>query len=250
MSNHNSGPKNSKIISLFITFAILFIVVFALGVIIGKGLGGSEPSTLDRNYDIEAPKVEYGAFDAEPEESEVSEFESEVVILDDDDEPVEGENTQEVSESTGTKESQKEESAEVVTATKAPEEAEAPEKSAPEPKEVVEEKKTTEVVIEKPKPDEKKSPKASGAMPKIDPNGRYTVQIGAFQNQKEANKLVSSLKTKGYPAFIKQVETPDKKTWYRVRVGTFATRTDAVNYGNKLKEQAVGVKSTFITINN
>lgn len=249
MSN-KGNKKNSKIISLFVTFAILFVVVFALGVIIGKGLGGSDSSTSDRTYEIEAPEVEYGAPDMEPEESEVSEFESEVVILDEDEESVADDNTDIVSESTEAKESQKEESSEVIKPTNAPEEAKTPKKSEPEPKVVVEEKKETEVVVEKPKPEEKKSPKQAVPMPKIDPNGRYTVQIGAFQNQKEAEKLVSSLKSKGYPAFIKQVETPDKKTWYRVRVGTFATRPDAVVYGNKLKDQAAGVKSTFITINN
>ena len=46
MSNNNSGPKNSKIFPLFITFAILFVVVFGLGVIIGKGLGGSDTNTV------------------------------------------------------------------------------------------------------------------------------------------------------------------------------------------------------------
>ncbi|GJM17221.1 MAG: hypothetical protein DHS20C13_25480 [Thermodesulfobacteriota bacterium] len=240
MSNNNSGPKNSKIIPLFITFAILFVVVFGLGVIIGKGLGGSDTNTVVTSYDDEAPIVEYGVPDMDTEESEVSEFESDEVILDKDDETlVEEKDPQEVSEVIDNTESQKKESTEAVTPTK-----------APEPKEVIEEKETAEIVIEKPKPVEKKSPKDSGAMPKIDPNGRYTVQIGAFQNQTEANKLVSSLKSNGYPAFIKQVQTPDKKNWYRVRVGTFSTRSDAVSYGNKLKQSETKVKSVFITVNN
>ncbi len=242
MSNNNSGPKNSKIIPLFITFVILFVVVFGLGVIIGKGLGGSDANTVVRSYDEEAPVVEYGAPDMDTEESEVSEFESEEVILDV--EPVVEKDSPKVSEGADNTESQKEETTEVVTQTKAPE------KSEPEPKEVIEEKETAEIIIEKPTPPEKKSPKDSGAMPKIDPNGRYTVQIGAFQNQTEANKLVSSLKSNGYPAFIKQVQTPDKKNWYRVRVGTFSTRSDAVSYGDKLKQSETRVKSVFITVNN
>lgn len=249
MSNNNSGPKNSKIIPLFITFAILFVVVFGLGVIIGKGLGGSDSNTVVTSYDEDAPVVEYGVPDMDTEESEVSEFESEEVILDD--EPVVEKDSQEVSEVDNT-ESQKEEITEAVTPTKAPEEVKATEKPElkPEPKEVIEEKETVEIVLERPKPVEKKSPKDSGAMPKIDPNGRYTVQIGAFQNQTEANKLVSSLKSNGYPAFIKQVQTPDKKNWYRVRVGTFSTRSDAVSYGDKLKQSETKVKSVFITVNN
>ena len=249
MSNNNSGPKNSKIIPLFITFTILFVVVFGLGVIIGKGLGGSDSNTVVRSSDEGAPVVEYGVPDIDTEESEVSEFESEEVVLDDD-KPVVEKDSPKVSEGADNTESQKKETIEVATPTKAPEEAKAPEKSEPEQKEVIEEKETAEIVIEKPTPLEKKSPKDSGAMPKIDPNGRYTVQIGAFQNQTEANKLVSSLKSNGYPAFIKQVQTPDKKNWYRVRVGTFSTRSNAVSYGDKLKQSETKVKSVFITVNN
>jgi len=250
MSNHNNGPKKSKIVSLFITFAILFIVVFAFGVIIGKGLGGPDTNTIERSYDIESPEVEYGTSDdITDEESDSLDLESEVVILDKDD-PIVDKGTQGGSEGTDNTESQQKQTAEVVTPTKAPVEVKATKKPEPEPKKVIEEKETAEIVIEKPTPLEKKSPKDSGAMPKIDPNGRYTVQIGAFQNQTEANKLVSSLKSNGYPAFIKQVQTPDKKNWYRVRVGTFSTRSNAVSYGDKLKQSETKVKSVFITVNN
>lgn len=245
MSNRRN-PKNSKIISLFVTFAVLFIIVFALGVIIGKGLGSSESNTVDRDYDIEAPEIEYGGPDMEPEESEVSEFDSEEIILDD--EPAADQDAQEESDSTDKTGSQEEKSAEAATPEKAPEEVKAPEKATPQPKQVIEEKETADTIVEKPAPPEIKS--GSGAMPKIDPDGRYTVQIGAFQNQTEANKLVNSLKSNGYPAFIKQVQTPDNKNWYRVRVGTFSNRSDAVSYGDKLKQRASGVKSVFITINN
>ena len=105
MSNNNSGPKNSKIIPLFITFVILFVVVFGLGVIIGKGLGGSDANTVVRSYDEEAPVVEYGAPDMDTEESEVSEFESEEVILDD--ELVVEKDSPKVSEGADNTESQK-----------------------------------------------------------------------------------------------------------------------------------------------
>jgi len=250
MSNHNNGPKKSKIVSLFITFAILFIVVFAFGVIIGKGLGGPDTNTIERSYDIESPEVEYGTpDDITDEESDSLDLESEVVVLDEND-PTVDKDTQGGSEGADNTGLQQKETAEVVTPTKAPLEVKATKKPEPEPKKVIEEKETAKIIVEKPTTPEKKSPKGSGPMPKVDPDGLYTVQIGAFQNQKEANKLTNSLKSNGYPAFIKQVETPDKKIWYRVRVGTFSTRSDAISYGDKLKQRASGVKYVFITTNN
>ena len=243
----NRGPKNSKIIPLFITFAILFIVVFALGVIIGKGLGGSDSGTRENAYDAEAPEIEYGVPEIVEEETEVTESE-EVIIIDEADSNMDNDD-EVVSDSSDDSVSEETESAEIMAPAKTPEKETASGKSEPDKKEEVTEKETAEAVVEK-TPLPKKKSTESAAMPRIDPNGRYTVQIGAFQNQTEANKLVKSLKSSGYPAFIKQLQTPDRKNWYRVRVGTFSTRPDAVVYGEKLKQSETKVKSVFITVNN
>jgi len=243
----NRRSKNSKIIPLFITFAILFVVVFALGVIIGKGLGGSDSATIEKTYDAGAPEIEYGVPEIVEEEKEATESE-EVIIIDEVDSDMDSDNDA-VSDSSDDSESQETESAEITAPAKTQEKETTSDKSEPEKKEVVEEKEPAKTVVEK-TPSPTKKTTESTAMPKIDPNGRYTVQIGAFQNQTEANKLVSSLKSSGYPAFIKQLQTPDKKNWYRVRVGTFSTRPDAVVYGEKLKRSETKVKSVFITVNN
>jgi len=244
MSNNNSGPKNSKIISLFITFAVLFVVVFGLGVIIGKGLGGPDTNTVQKSYDIEAPEVEYGASDEIASEKIAPlEMESEEVILDED-------VLDEATADTNSTESHSKDTPQI----EAPLQTQQPEKKADkseaDSKEMVKEKESPKVVVEKTPPTKQDTPPDKSTMPKIDPSGRYTVQIGAFQNQTEANKLMNSLKSNGYPAFIKQVETPDNKTWYRVRVGTFSTKSEALNYGDKLKQRASGVKYVFITVNN
>ena len=113
-----------------------------------------------------------------------------------------------------------------------------------------EETEPLKVSIEKSPLENQSSTPAKSAMPKIDPSGRYTVQIGAFQDQSQANRLLNSMKSKGYPVFIKQMESPDNKRWYRVRVGTFSTRDDAISYGDKIKEKEARIKSVFITANN
>ena len=205
MSN-NSGTNNSKIISLFITFAVLFIVVFSLGVIIGKGLGGSDTQTIERSYDEDVSSEKF----SEPE------LVGEGSIVQDS-------NLTEI------------------------ESKELPKESDSESKEETE---PLEVSIEKSPLENQGSTPAKSAMPKIDSSGRYTVQIGAFQDQSQANRLLNSMKSKGYPAFIKQMESPDNKRWYRVRVGTFSTRDDAISYGDKIKEKEARIKSVFITVNN
>jgi len=254
MSN-NSGPKNSKIVSLFITFAILFVVVFGLGVIIGKGLGGSDTNAVQKSYDIETPEVEYGASDEiASEKIDPLEMESEEVILDEDvlDEDTESsvdKDSDEATADTDSTESQSKDTPQIKTPSQTPQPEKMTDKSEADSKEMVTEKESSMInYVEKTPATQQTADKS--AMPKIDPSGRYTVQIGAFQNQTEANKLMNSLKSNGYPALIKQVETPDNKTWYRVRVGTFSTKSEAVNYGDKLKQSASGVKYLFITVNN
>jgi len=205
MSN-NSGTNNSKIISLFITFAVLFIVVFSLGVIIGKGLGGSDTQTIERSYDEDVSSEKF----SEPE------LVGEGSIVQDS-------NLTEI------------------------ESKELPKESDSESKEETE---PLEVSIEKSPLENQGSTPAKSAMPKIDSSGRYTVQIGAFQDPSQANRLLNSMKSKGYPVFIKQMESPDNKRWYRVRVGTFSTRDDAISYGDKIKEKEARIKSVFITVNN
>lgn len=248
--SRNNNPKKSKLLPLFITFAILFIFVFVLGVIIGKGLGGSDNNTIERSYDIESQEIEYGAPDDMPDEEYSVDIESEVVILDEDANDDDNESSMDVvTEDTDSlsAESKSEDTAQVEKPTQTPEPVKTTDK--PDTKKVVKEKESPKPQVKKTAPPKKDTQSNKGPMPKIDPNGTFTVQIGAFQNQKEANKLMNSLKSSGYPAFIKQSETPDKKTWYRVRVGTFSTKSDAISYGDKLKQRAPGVKYVFITTN-
>ena len=91
---------------------------------------------------------------------------------------------------------------------------------------------------------------AKSTLPQVDPDGVYTVQIGSFQDQKQANSLASALQSKGYPVFIKSMKSPDNKNWYRVRVGTFGNIEAAKAYGESLKKSEPSVKLVFITVNN
>ncbi len=86
-------------------------------------------------------------------------------------------------------------------------------------------------------------------LPPTDNSGRYTVQIGAFQDQNEANKYAKTIRLKGYPVFIKTMKGSAGKNWYRVRVGTFDDIDKAREYGEGLKTLEPEVTLVFITIN-
>ncbi|MCZ6528280.1 MAG: SPOR domain-containing protein [Candidatus Dadabacteria bacterium] len=250
MSN-NSGTNNSKIISLFITFAVLFIVVFSLGVIIGKGLGGSDTQTIERSYDEDVSSEKF----SEPElvgegsivqDSNLTEIESKELVVDEETE-IDTDDAPKQSTADQAEVVKTDDNADTKTPSEKPQSNELSKESDSQSNEETEPLK---VSIEKSPLENQSSTPAKSAMPKIDPSGRYTVQIGAFQDQSQANRLLNSMKSKGYPVFIKQMESPDNKRWYRVRVGTFSTRDDAISYGDKIKEKEARIKSVFITVNN
>jgi len=250
MSN-NSGTSNSKIISLFITFAVLFIVVFSLGVIIGKGLGGSDTQTIERSYDEDVSSEKF----SEPElvgegsivqDSNLTEIESKELVVDEETE-IDTDDAPKQSTADQAEVVKTDDNADTKTPSEKPQSNELSKESDSQSNEETEPLK---VSIEKSPLENQSSTPAKSAMPKIDPSGRYTVQIGAFQDQSQANRLLNSMKSKGYPVFIKQMESPDNKRWYRVRVGTFSTRDDALSYGDKIKEKESRIKSVFITVNN
>jgi septal ring-binding cell division protein DamX len=66
----------------------------------------------------------------------------------------------------------------------------------------------------------------------------YTLQVAAFKSASDAAVQMAALKKKGFTAY----QTLGKKgdvTWYRVRVGSFATRKEAGLYADKLKHAKI-----------
>ncbi|MBN1282541.1 MAG: SPOR domain-containing protein [Proteobacteria bacterium] len=65
-------------------------------------------------------------------------------------------------------------------------------------------------------------------------NARYSVQIGSYPDLAEGTKIAEKWKGKGYPAFIMIADIPDRGRWYRVRIGGFENREDAMRYMQEL----------------
>lgn len=65
--------------------------------------------------------------------------------------------------------------------------------------------------------------------------GKFTVQVSSYKTEEEARKAAEALKAKGLSAFYVSADVSGTQ-WYRVSVGTFASRQEAVQYRSTLLE--------------
>ena len=79
---------------------------------------------------------------------------------------------------------------------------------------------------------------AATPMPTVDPRieGTWAVQVNATKDQATATRLILQLEARGYPAYLFKVRLRGE-TWYRVRVGRFATMEQATAMVVRLKNK-------------
>jgi cell division septation protein DedD len=68
------------------------------------------------------------------------------------------------------------------------------------------------------------------------PGKPLTVQIAAVKSQDEARRLLDRLRQSGYAAYIEPITTPDKGTWYRLRMGEFPSKEFARSTLDRLQK--------------
>jgi len=227
--SETKSPTSRQIIFLFLGFLILFILVFALGVIVGKGWGDSEIQIAKK-----LPKNEVtSALDIKEDENEISTGD------------ISQQELQDILNETKTDDPQK-------TEEPATEESMKFDPTADEKKIAMNAESEVSLKIEIPEilKEEKKSLLSKNTpLPPVVADGQYTIQIGSFKNESDAKKLQNKLKTKGYPAFLKQV-TIGEDTWFRLRIGTFETKDQAKIYGDiLLKREPKLIKSVYAALN-
>ncbi|MFP2897766.1 SPOR domain-containing protein, partial [Corallococcus sp. 4LFB] len=67
--------------------------------------------------------------------------------------------------------------------------------------------------------------------------GAFTLQLSAFQSRQDADRFAARLRDKGYAPYILAAEVPGKGTWYRVRMGSFASKEAAGRYLTDFKRE-------------
>lgn len=220
----------------FLGFIFLFCMVFALGVIVGKGLDTEDIFQIgkkEKNENLLASSsvtiVEKKEKQAPPE-SKIKKDVKPVVKTSD-------KKTQEKKPEPVKKKQQQEKQVKKTTAAK---------KSPP-----VKKKEVKQPAKPETKKDEKYVARLDYSktdFPATDQGGKYTVQLGSFQNVDAAYALEKKLLNKGYPCFVIKAAIPKKGTWYRVRVGTFTTKEKATVYAEQLKN-IEKLEYTQVTLN-
>ncbi|MBU1726715.1 MAG: SPOR domain-containing protein [Candidatus Omnitrophica bacterium] len=83
--------------------------------------------------------------------------------------------------------------------------------------------------------------KDSSVAPESSSTSYYSVQVGAFNNADNAETLLQKLRAKDYSAYIDN-SVLEGKTVYRVRVGRFSQRNDALSLESKLSREGFSTK--------
>jgi DedD protein len=60
--------------------------------------------------------------------------------------------------------------------------------------------------------------------------GGYQLQVSSFRTQAEAQGFADQLRARGHKAYVVEAHVPGRGTWFRVRVGPFATQHAAALY--------------------
>jgi cell division septation protein DedD len=60
--------------------------------------------------------------------------------------------------------------------------------------------------------------------------GGYQLQVSSFRTEGEAQAFADQLRARGHKAYSLQAHVPGRGTWYRVRIGPFATQHAASQY--------------------
>lgn len=67
--------------------------------------------------------------------------------------------------------------------------------------------------------------------------GKFTIQVASYATETEAIKHATDLKDKGFSAFYVPAKVNDRN-WYRVSVGLFGNRQEAMEYRKELMTEA------------
>jgi cell division protein FtsN len=75
----------------------------------------------------------------------------------------------------------------------------------------------------------------------------WAVQVGVFKSSQQAERVRKKLTDGGFPARVTPVSGGDGQTWYKVRVGGFKTRDEALKTAERVR--ADRALPTFVTAN-
>lgn len=78
--------------------------------------------------------------------------------------------------------------------------------------------------------EEKPATTSSSEAPQSKLNGKFTIQLGSYNNLNEAKQFAEGFTVRGYNPIINEVKIDGKGTWYRVSLGLFNSVDEAKTY--------------------
>jgi DedD protein len=79
-------------------------------------------------------------------------------------------------------------------------------------------------------------PERPGAIAPAGSEGPFTLQVVSFQTRDAADRFVNALRARGHRAFLAQADLPGRGRSFRVRIGPFTTRREALLYQKSFEE--------------
>jgi cell division septation protein DedD len=71
----------------------------------------------------------------------------------------------------------------------------------------------------------------------LNQGGDYTIQVGSSRSLEQATELKGRLSKKGYVAYVQTVDLSDKGTWHRVRVGNYRDKEGAERVASDIRSR-------------
>jgi cell division septation protein DedD len=106
--------------------------------------------------------------------------------------------------------------------------------------------KPTDTAAEK--PGIKAEPAARKAAPAGEPASGWFIQVAAVTDKPAAASFAEKLQKDGYPALLIEPTAKDRKTIYRVRVGPYASKSEADEAKTKLTEALKKKKTDYFLV--
>ncbi len=89
------------------------------------------------------------------------------------------------------------------------------------------------------------APVSASASPSASPSTPYTIQVGAYKNRRQADESRQQLASAGLDAYVVALTAQEGVARYRVRVGTYRSREEAVSAAERIRAQRS--LPTFVT---
>ena len=71
----------------------------------------------------------------------------------------------------------------------------------------------------------------------LNQSGDYTIQVSSFRSMDQASELKGRLSKKGYAAYVQSVDLSDKGMWHRVRIGNYRDKDGAERVASDLRSR-------------